>query len=773
MFRRRFGLMLLVGLVLSTTHARAGGTASGLTAAQRAELTRHFGFGPLEVFKIEKGISQLRPVDVNGDGRNDLVLANNAKSTIEVLLQRAEPPDDPEQPKEVNDLVNPWRFERKPVSVTWRVDCLKVADVTGDGNVDLIFYGEPQELVVLPGNGDGDFRDALTWRVRDGLSLSACLDVGDLDGDGRDDVALLGKSDVIVFTQKSGGGLNLPRRFAHALDNPVALKLSDLDGDQRQDLIVVVPDGEYPLYVRYQDAYGHLGPFERVKLPGLRSLHIAPRADRRAEDLFGVERVSGRLKAWRYNRDTQANDNTPWAVRYYPLPAGDGDAAPLAWGDVNGDRRLDLVVAEVGAARMLFMEQRADAGLLPARPFAGQTKMRDLRAADTDGDGRDEIYALSPEEGFIARSKFAEDRLQFPQALPTIGKPYVLDLAPLAVGGDALRLAYVSRDEDDDYHLILQPLDTDTPEVAEYQLDDQDDPPSALRFADVNRDGRNDVLIFTPYAPLRTLIQDAEGKFVEPGGDSGSQQGLLKDAKAPGFCYADVDGDGKPEVLLAQRTFVRALVMNAEGAWEIKDQFNAPGTDAEITGVTVLPRPGAKRPDLIMYDKRAQEVHVFVPATGGTYELSRSVDVGGFDLRAIAVAPLAGTDDPTLMLMDKRRVALVLPDIPARRAHEIAAYESSIKDGRLSRLASGDLNHDGRTDLAVIELKDHVVEVLTFGPNDELVRGNKFRVFAKKRFRGGREAAEPRWVSIADVTDDGIDDLMLIAHDRVLLYPGQ
>jgi hypothetical protein len=399
--------------------------------------------------------------------------------------------------------------------------------------------------------------------------------------------------------------------------------------------------------------------------------------------------------------------------------------------------------------------------------------MRDLRAADTDGDGRDEIYALSPEEGFIARSKFAEDRLQFPQALPTTGKPYVLDLAPLAVGGDALRLAYVSRDEDDDYHLILQPLDTDTPEVAEYQLDDQDDPPSALRFADVNRDGRNDVLIFTPYAPLRTLIQDAEGKFVEPGGDSGSQQGLLKDAKAPGFCYADVDGDGKPEVLLAQRTFVRALVMNAEGAWEIKDQFNAPGTDAEITGVTVLPRPGAKRPDLIMYDKRAQEVHVFVPATGGTYELSRSVDVGGFDLRAIAVAPLAGTDDPTLMLMDKRRVALVLPDIPARRAHEIAAYESSIKDGRLSRLASGDLNHDGRTDLAVIELKDHVVEVLTFGPNDELVRGNKFRVFAKKRFRGGREAAEPRWVSIADVTDDGIDDLMLIAHDRVLLYPGQ
>ncbi|MCH7814568.1 MAG: FG-GAP repeat protein, partial [Planctomycetes bacterium] len=101
-------------------------------------------------------------------------------------------------------------------------------------------------------------------------------------------------------------------------------------------------------------------------------------------------------------------------------------------------------------------------------------------------------------------------------------------------------------------------------------------------------------------------------------------------------------------------------------------------------------------------------------------------------------------------------------------------YETSIKDGRLTQVAAGDLNHDGRTDLAVIETKDHFVEILTFGPDEGLIRGNKFRVFAKKQFsRRRRGAAEPRWITIADLTNDGHDDLLLIAHDRILLYPGQ
>ena len=36
-----------------------------------------------------------------------------------------------------------------------------------------------------------------------------------------------------------------------------------------------------------------------------------------------------------------------------------------------------------------------------------------------------------------------------------------------------------------------------------------------------------------------------------------------------------------------------------------------------------------------------------------------------------------------------------------------------------------------------------------------------------------RGEGEPRAVHVADLTGDGYDDLLLIAHDRLLLYPGQ
>ena len=47
-----------------------------------------------------------------------------------------------------------------------------------------------------------------------------------------------------------------------------------------------------------------------------------------------------------------------------------------------------------------------------------------------------------------------------------------------------------------------------------------------------------------------------------------------------------------------------------------------------------------------------------------------------------------------------------------------------------------------------------------------------FTVFETKMFSGGdpREF-EPRQVVIEDVTGDGAEDLILVAHDRILVYP--
>jgi hypothetical protein len=389
---------------------------------------------------------------------------------------------------------------------------------------------------------------------------------------------------------------------------------------------------------------------------------------------------------------------------------------------------------------------------------------------------------LSAAEEFIARSKYANSRLSFPEALPTTGQPQALDVGPLAEGGPA-QLVYVSKGEGGKYQLVIQPagaaVDKDKPQAAPatVPLPGLKDPPDAVRLADVNRDGRTDVLVFSSFAPLTTLLQSEAGAFALLGAGSSAQQGLVKQATIAGFAYTDANGDGKAEVLLAQKTFVRALHVTPAGAWEVLDQYNAPGADAELIGLAALHVPGGDRPYLAMYDKKGREVHVYKPGESGTFSLERSVPVGAFDLKIMEAADLAGPASKrgaAIVLADKRRVALVLPFTPAGEAHEKSAYESSIRDGRLTRLAVGDINHDGRTDLAVLESKDHFVEILSFGPDEALIRGTKFRVFARKQFRErGADEPEPRAVHIADVTGDKIDDLVLIAHDRILLYPGQ
>ncbi len=764
--------LIVFAVLVSGGVARA--EEGGLTPQEHQDLARHFGFTAVEIHKIEQGISQLRIADFNGDGAKDLVVTNNKKSLIDVLIQRTSKPDSPDEPQEVNDLADHWRFEHKKVSVSWGITCLKTADVTADGKVDLVFFSNTNELVVLPGNGDGSFDDARTRRVRDGMTLPSAMDVADVNGDGREDVVLLGESSVLVFAQNEKGGLDNPERFAHALENPLALRATDLDGNSLNDIVLLSDEEDFPLRVRFQTIAGEFGPVQRVRLPALRSATFEGCFERAGKDLFGVERVSGRMKRWTIRPTDTVDSDDSWAVLQLPIPGRtDADRLPLAVGDVNGDKLRDVITADVDAAQLVLYLQDSARGLQPSKSFGGQVGMTDARCLDEDGDGLDEVYVCSPDERTIARSVYANHRLTFPKALPTFEKPFALDLTRLDSEHGPV-LAYVSRDEDSTYWFVVQPLSAESVDeaIAKIELEDMDEPPTALRWVDANRDGRQDVLIFSSDEPLVTVLSQADGTFEVMAGSGETQTGLVNDARIQNFTLADTHGDGEREILLAQKSFVRALRINDDGAWEILDQYNTPTSDSEIAGICAV--SDNARPAFAVYERRGREVLFFKPDESGTYALDRPVSVGAIALKFMTAAPLGGTGTPSVMLASNTSLTLIQPDRPALIADERAVYESSIKDARLYGVAVGDLNHDGVTDIAVVDGANHFVELVTFAPDGSLVRGNKFRVFARKQFRRRQQqAAEPRWIEIDDVTNDGYDDLILIAHDRILIYPSE
>jgi hypothetical protein len=103
---------------------------------------------------------------------------------------------------------------------------------------------------------------------------------------------------------------------------------------------------------------------------------------------------------------------------------------------------------------------------------------------------------------------------------------------------------------------------------------------------------------------------------------------------------------------------------------------------------------------------------------------------------------------------------------------ELDSYETPIKDGRLNDVVTGDLNNDGRKDLVFMETARNYLDLVIFDADHKLVPANRWQVFEERTFRSRRsETPEPREAAVADVTGDGKNDLIVLVHDRILIYP--
>jgi hypothetical protein len=68
--------------------------AFGTAGAKQPDLTdinSSYGFDEIQIIKLDWGIKALKIADFNGDSLNDIAVANNKKSRIELLIQKPKP----------------------------------------------------------------------------------------------------------------------------------------------------------------------------------------------------------------------------------------------------------------------------------------------------------------------------------------------------------------------------------------------------------------------------------------------------------------------------------------------------------------------------------------------------------------------------------------------------------------------------------------------------------------------------------------------------------
>jgi hypothetical protein len=158
-----------------------------------------------------------------------------------------------------------------------------VADVTGDGRVDLVGWlwrrDMPPVVVVHSRDASG------TWQRHDYSSSQDIhwiehLAVADVTGDGRDDIVATTKvmredanSTLEVFPQRPDGTLG--RSVVHRTwQNADAITTGDLNGDGRQDVVVAYA-GFDAVGVYQQTTHGTLEPERRFHLFNRSSSHYA------------------------------------------------------------------------------------------------------------------------------------------------------------------------------------------------------------------------------------------------------------------------------------------------------------------------------------------------------------------------------------------------------------------------------------------------------------------------------------------------------------------
>ncbi|HEX8102742.1 MAG TPA: VCBS repeat-containing protein [Solirubrobacteraceae bacterium] len=337
--------------------------------------------------------------DFDDDGRADLAVATGVAGKIVIFRQTTD-----------GELVEFATF-----STGGHPTAVRVADLDRDGHQDLAIL-EPGDhrVVIRLNNGDGTFREKPD--VGTGSQVAASLAIGDMNGDGTDDLVLgttAGANPSLVATMvNKGAGTFSVAEPVQA--NARGLVVTDVDGNAIADAVYGDEDADRAgILLGRGDA--RLRPHAPFSVPGraarARSWATADLDANGYPDLVGVTET-GRL-AVRLGDPGAAYTGTSRDV-----PLGGGTPTSVAVGDLDGDGDEDVAAADAaggGLVRVLLGDGRG--GLTPAPVVLVGDSPVDLVLADFDGDGIADIATAGVDAGTVSIRPGLRDAATSPNLL--------------------------------------------------------------------------------------------------------------------------------------------------------------------------------------------------------------------------------------------------------------------------------------------------------------------------------------------------------------------
>ena len=355
------------------------------------------------------GTSMARVGDSDGDGLVETLIGDPIGPDGDGAAALFGPLDEPETLL----LTTPAGFECE--GGRFGASATPTGDVNGDGYADLL-VGQPGGGVCPPawhlylGDAAGLAPQPAASFTDDWAASQAADGVGDLDGDGLDDVAAVGPTGLVLLRGDPAGlvawaTLTLP---ISDLTGAVVRSAGDLDGDSLPDLLLGAPaHNGGGVVVRVEALASGLAPTTGAPLTAPAgsvafgaSLAVAPdtNVDGRPDVIVGDPGANGGVgKAWVFLGGPAGLQPTPAPLQ---PPAGAAMGTALAVSDLDNNGLSDVAVAGSAGTLLVFKGTFEGAGPSPSGCtdcFVGYGAV--LGVDDADNDGLGDLLAADPAIG--------------------------------------------------------------------------------------------------------------------------------------------------------------------------------------------------------------------------------------------------------------------------------------------------------------------------------------------------------------------------------------
>ncbi|MBO9662078.1 VCBS repeat-containing protein [Dokdonella sp.] len=613
----------------------------------------------------------LTAADLNGDGAPDLITGNMMSGDFSVLLSDgaggyAEPVSTP--------------ITNEPA----RTVKTAIADLNGDGKLDLVVAGYHEtEIRVYPGDGAGGFGDPTLLDVGSGIWPTA-LALADIDGDGRLDIVTAnGESATVAVLVGDGAG-----GFAAAVNSPsgawaTGIAIADFDGDGHLD-VATANAGTRDASILFGDGSGQFATPQAVSIGPESEPNAITVADVDGDgkpDLLVASSATGgqdfpppELPG---TVSLLINDGSGGFAPAQVLSAGSGDgrAHDVAFADVTGDGKPDILLARPNANAVSILAGDGAGGFAPATNRRVAQGPYALLVVDVTGDGSDDVLAANavspslsilPTDGAGGIGFSANfDSGEFPHAVAAgdlnhDGHPDIVsanafgdDVSVLlgdGSGGFAEAVHYPTGssptgvalgDVNGDGHLdivsanfgassvsvLLGNGDGSFAAAATFGVGGSWESPYAVALGDANGDGKLDI------ATANTNISNESLSFLAGNGDGSfatgvvlraGEAGALRDPR--GIAFADVTGDGKADIVSANSYSSDVSILAGDGAGGFADAVHF-ATDLGPVGVEARDVDGDGKIDLVTLNTTAQSISVLRGDGSGNYAKARNYPI--------------------------------------------------------------------------------------------------------------------------------------------------